>query len=150
MGEARDTVTVSATFDWVDAGPIGLEGQEKIAWPEPAPDRPGLYRFTLTDGRQRKVQVYIGEAKLLRRRLNHYRNPGPSQRTNIRLSQLLVEHLRSGGNVRLALAEHVRVRLPMTGGEQVLSLATKAARLLAENAAIVQTDGASEEELLNL
>lgn len=150
MGEARDTVTVSATFDWVDAGPVGLDGQDKVVWPQPTPDGPGLYRFTLTGDDQRRTRVYIGEAMLLRRRLTHYRSPGPSQHTNIRLNQLLVEHLRSGGTARLALADHVRVRLPMTGGQQVLSLATKAARLLAESAAIVQTDSAGEEELLNL
>ena len=42
-----------------------------------------LYRFRL-DGVAQSISTYIGESDNLQRRSSGYRNPGPSQKTNIR------------------------------------------------------------------
>lgn len=37
------------------------------------------------------------------RRAAHYRNPGPSQRTNIRLNERFRTHLATGGRIKMAI-----------------------------------------------
>ncbi len=47
----------------------------------------GLFRAgLLTPIRIPNETVYVGESDNLRRRISHYRNPGPTQRTNIRIN----------------------------------------------------------------
>jgi hypothetical protein len=138
-------------FDWDQVGAITLDANGKLAFPRPVPARPGVYRFTLAQGSERgRPLVYIGEADQLQRRLAHYRNPGPSQRTNIRINELLYTHLRYGSSAQLALATKVHVQTAAGRMEQVLDLSVKAARLLAENAALVQAQAEGAGDLLNL
>lgn len=80
---------VSVIFSWSSLGPVGLDSG-RLAFPR-APERPGIYRLDLGD------RVYIGETDRLRRRFQHYRTPGPSQRTNVRLNKATVEVLDRGG-----------------------------------------------------
>ena len=54
------------------------------------PEVPGIYRFDLGD------RVYVGEADRLRRRFQHYRTPGPSQATNIRVNAAMLLILEAG------------------------------------------------------
>ena len=56
------------------------------------PDEKGVYAFSV-DG----LVQYIGLAsKSLKKRLNFYRTPGPSQSTNIRLNALILAGVQSG------------------------------------------------------
>jgi len=61
---------------------------------------------------------------------------------------MLREHLLRGGSARLATATTAIVYL--TGQPQPLDLALKAARLLAENAALVALLAAGHAEIVNL
>jgi hypothetical protein len=47
--------------------------------------------------------VYVGESDDLRNRSNHYRRPGPTQPTNQGIHAELQAHLRSGGQVTVAV-----------------------------------------------
>lgn len=145
-----DTVDVSVVFTWRDAGQVALDAQEKLAFP-PLPKTSGLYRFTLAAGPgQGRGRVYIGETDNLSRRLAvNYRNPGPTQQTSLRVNVLLRQHLRAGGVVRLAVATVVAVRLA-GGDEQRLDLTRKAARLLAESAALVLAQVSDDADIENL
>ena len=62
------------------------------------PEVPGLYRLRLrtSDGIESN---YVGQSDSLRRRFFHYRNPGPTQSTNIRLNQLVRDLLSGGGEI---------------------------------------------------
>lgn len=61
------------------------------------PDRPGVYAFAI-DG----VVQYVGLAsKSLRQRLGFYRKPGPSQRTNIRLNEIIRGRINKGSVVQI-------------------------------------------------
>jgi hypothetical protein len=61
---------------------------------------PGVYAFAI-DGR---VQ-YVGLAsRSIKQRLNFYRKPGASQRTNVRLNGIIRGHLESGETVEILVA----------------------------------------------
>ena len=98
--------------------------------------------------------MYIGESDNLRRRLaTNYRNPGSGQPTSLRVNAALREHLTSGGTVGLVIATAGTVHVSVAGSEpapSALDLSAKAARLLAENAAIVTAQLAGEVDLENL
>lgn len=64
------------------------------------PDHPGVYAFCI-DG----VAQYVGLAsKSLARRVNGYEKPGPTQRTNQRLNELLLAQANSGTSVDILVA----------------------------------------------
>ena len=134
-----ETVQVRVTFTWLDAGAVALDDAGRLTFP-PVPGVPGLYRMTLHDHPdQRRQRIYIGQSDNLHRRHVHYRHPGPSQRTNIRVNARLREHLDTGGLVSLAVAMSAKVTPEGNAAAEPLDLAVKSARLLAENAALVNT-----------
>ena len=45
--------------------------------------RPGIDRFEVPDSDGSEVGTYIGESDNLERRMGNYRNPGPTQPTNV-------------------------------------------------------------------
>ena len=77
---------VTVDFSWRDVGTIAAEGG-RLRFPT-VPDAPGIYRFDLGD------RIYIGETDRLRRRFQHYRTPGLSQTTNVRLNAAILPLLR--------------------------------------------------------
>jgi hypothetical protein len=107
----------------------------KLSFP-PAPNVPGAYRFTLVDADGERTGVYVGEADLLRRRFQHYRTPGPRQRTNLRLNAILIDTLARGGQVNVEIATSVR-GASEDGKPSELDLSWKASRVLVERAAEV-------------
>jgi hypothetical protein len=131
--EDSNAVDVRVSFAWRPAGTISLEDSGRLRFPV-LPASPGLYRITLT-ARPDEVRphVYVGESDNLRRRASHYRNPGPTQQTNIRLNRMLRSHLEGGGIVSLDVATEVFVGVAAVP----LDLRASAARRLAENAAVV-------------
>jgi hypothetical protein len=143
-----EPVDVHVVLQWADAGTVDLDAAGKLVFGTPD-TVPGLYRMTLTGGRLTRRQVYIGETDNLRRRLStNYRSPGPSQRTSLRINALLREHLAAGGSVALATA--VRADLRLAGAAATLDLGRKAARLLAENAALVTQQIRDDADIVNL
>lgn len=141
-------VDLRIRLQWRTAGAVTLAADGRLRFPS-GPPMPGLYRMTLT-GRpdQRRPEIYIGETDDLHRRWSNYRNPGLSQRTNVRLNSLLSEHLQAGGEVRLSVVTSAAV----LNGEREsaeLSLARKSARVLAEHAAVTWHYLSDEVELLN-
>jgi hypothetical protein len=95
------------------------------------------------------TRVYIGESDNLRRRLSgNYRNPGSDQQTNQRVNALFREQLGAGGTVTLAVA--TAATLWLSEVEQPLDLKRNAGRLLAENAALVPAQAATDADIVNL
>lgn len=141
-------VDIRVVFTWVRLGAVVLDGAGKLAFPGPLPTTPGLYKFTLlTPGRPR---VYIGESDNLRRRLStNYRNPGPSQRTSLRVNHLLTKQIQLGVEVVVDISVAGNLR-PSGLEDQGLDFSRKAGRLLAENAALVLAQISGDVDIENL
>lgn len=112
---------------WQAAGHVTVGPDGKLQFPR-LPIEPGLYEFQFSGSSQ---SVYVGESDNLRRRISHYRSPGPSQRTNIRLNDRILNHLATN-SVTVATATTVTATWSGSAAEQ-LDLTTKAARVLAES-----------------
>lgn len=149
----HDQIDVRVELAWRDAGTIGVDAAGRLTFPV-LPSTPGLYRMTLvgTAGKMRP-RLYVGETDLLARRMQHYRTPGGrdsprGQKTNIRLNNELRALLSSGGAARLAIATAATISL--AGAPNVpLPLSTKAARVLAEQAALVAAQLAGDVDIAN-
>lgn len=130
---------VCIDFDFKTVGEVSVGADRKLYFP-PLPTTPGVYRFRLL-GLSGAVAVYIGETDNLRRRSNQYRNPGPTQQTNIRMQARLRSHVDSGGTVEFSTVTEARV---MVGGMGApMDLSHKFHRRLLENTALV-ANSASE------
>jgi hypothetical protein len=94
--------SASLRIKWVPIGRVTLDPTGKCKFPIP-PDGPGLYRF-----RFRKIDgleaLYVGESDNLRRRFGNYRNPGPTQATSLRINKAIENHLKSDGEISVAIA----------------------------------------------
>ena len=113
----------------------------------PSPERaPGVYRFAMKRGGWRGV--YIGEADVMTRRFQHYRKPGPTQYTNIRIHEQIADTLGSGGRVNVDVA--YLGTLTIDGAAVTLDLTTKAGRALAESALLADEIARGHGEILNL
>jgi len=132
-------VEVAVQFSWRDVGHVNIDC-DRLLFPV-VPEAPGVYRFTLDGG------VYFGETDRLKRRFQHYRTPGPSQSTNIRLNAKMRELVEAGGRVEVSIITDAE--LAVQGIRQPLDLGHKAGRLLIESAAIT-TGQLSGLTLLNL
>ena len=122
---------VSVECDWSSAGHVEISG-DGLVMPS-LPDVPGIYQWVLRhEGRERR---YVGEADRLRRRFAHYRRPGTSQVTNIRMNERAIRILGAGGSVELLFATDARVQVD--GVWQPADLTSKHARCLVENATLV-------------
>ena len=130
---------LTVDFSWREVDEIQTDAG-KLRFPD-VPEAPGVYRFDLGK------TVYVGEADRLRRRFQHYRTPGPSQATNVRLNTLMLRLLREGGAVAVCIVASVSIEVD--GQRSALDLGHKAARLLVENAALTaaRLDGAIVENL---
>lgn len=137
-------VQVSVDVKWRNLGTLTQDAHFNLSFPS-APTIPGLYRFRLMDSNSRKS--YIGETIHLRRRFQHYRTPGPSQATNIRINDLLKAHLASGGNVEVDIIID-SVILTISKKEVGADLNDKATRRLIENAMLV-AESDTEIDTLN-
>lgn len=125
-GEVTEAVV---RVGWLDAGAVSIEGGKPMT--AGLPVEPGLYRFSFVGGEGAVDAVYVGETDNLARRMGQYRNPGSDQRTNLRLRDLIVDHLGSGGRITLVVATEVAIN------DSPADLRERPVRLLAENAALV-------------
>lgn len=125
------SVELTVRFEWRPFGKVGLD-QDRLVFPKPSL-RPGLYSFLIDRDGDRSV--YIGETDQLERRFQHYRTPGPSQRTNIRLNALMREALKHGADITVDIVSE-GVLITSDGQEREADLAEKYVRVLLEHAAI--------------
>jgi hypothetical protein len=132
------TVELSVRFSWREIGHVELDPRGKLRFPR-APSRPGLYRFDVAGVSGKRV--YIGETDTLDRRFQHYRTPGPSQSTNIRLNALMREVITAGGAVSVSIMTDGAV-VAMNGVETPPRLDLKSDRVLLEHAALYAARGA--------
>lgn len=109
-----------------EVGYVRLDVEGKLRFPR-LDESPGIYRFLITTSGD-TTTAYVGETDRLRRRLQHYRTPGRSQTTNIRLNARMRKVLEEGGTVNVAVIETA------TGSTGVLDLSEQTARVLVESA----------------
>lgn len=137
---------VTVSFEWSDAGAVTLDSDGKPSFPS-LPRVPGIYKLMLAEP-EGTTAVYIGETDDLKRRSGNYRNPGPSQRTSLRINALLKAQLAAGTKITMAIA--TKAMLEINGVTGDLDLTRKASRLLAENAALVKATLAGVDRIENL
>ncbi len=128
---------------WVLLGTVNLDRDGRLVFPA-LPSGPGLYRFRLLD---EGASVYVGETDDLPRRFGRYRNPGPSQRTNVRLNGRMRSHLAAGGSVTLEICG--RAGLTLGSEHEALDLRRKSHRVLAEEEALAQARSGGMGQILN-
>jgi hypothetical protein len=130
---------------WTAAGSVRQDPDGKIRFPA-LKKCSGLYRFLVNriDGSR---AVYVGESDNLQRRFTHYRNPGPSQTTNIRINTLFVDVLSEGGFIEVEVVID-QAWIKADGEEKVASFDRKDMRRLFENFILV-TQSVVEIEDLN-
>lgn len=92
--DRSDDIECRVRLQWKPIGRVEMDVSGKLRFPV-ATSGPGLYRFTIDDS-----QVYVGESENVQRRFQHYRTPGPSQQTNIRMNRIFSEALRRRRNRR--------------------------------------------------
>jgi len=135
-------VELSLRFSWRNIGDVELDQQGKLRFPR-APSRPGIYRFDVAGVSGKRA--YIGETDTLDRRFQHYRTPGPTQSTNIRLNALMSEVIKAGGRVSVSVMTDGAV-VTVNDSETQPRLDIKSDRVMCEQAAIF----ASRENGLSL
>jgi hypothetical protein len=121
---------VVVEFDWEDVGKVSLSTSGKLAFP-PTPAEPGVYRFEVTNSGV--IEVYIGESENLRQRMEHNYRYHPAS-TNVRVREMLTEHLMAQRPVALAITRSAK--LEIHGDEIDADFGLKQIRLLVENAAL--------------
>ncbi len=140
-GEAQE---LGLRYQWTEIGEVTLDENSRLVFPG-IPAEPGIYRFQFVkDG---KRSVYIGETDNLPRRFQHYRTPGPTQSTNIRLNKLFVDALQKGLSIDVAVIVKTAWIETVQGNEQA-DLSAKPERMLFEHAAIIQSR-AEDVHILN-
>jgi hypothetical protein len=130
---------------WREIGEVRLGPDGKLEMPDPSVS-PGVYRFRLAG--DDAPSVYIGESDDLRRRFGHYRNPGPSQRTNVRMNERMRARLAAGGTVRVAVV--TEAALTVAECVEPLDLRQRASRLLLEEHLIGHARDARIETVDNI
>ena len=101
MAKEHGIVRVTVEFRWRRLGQVRRDLVGGLLFPSTG-YIPGVYRFRLSDNGPERD--YVGEASELRRRFQHYRTPGSSQQTNLRLNGLFREHLERGGQIEVDVA----------------------------------------------
>ena len=129
---------------WVPLGRVVTDAAGRLAFPA-AEALPAIYRFRIRRGDSEKR--YIGQTENLARRFGHYRNPGPSQQTNVRLSAEFLRALGAGAEISVA-AVTAGAWIDWGAGPATADMSSTATRCLLENAAILD-DGAVGVESLN-
>lgn len=126
-------VNVAVEFRWKPLGVVQLDPNGRLVFPK-APLEAGLYRFDLEDADGQTT--YIGESDQLARRLQHYRTPGPSQRTNLRLNEHFRRALSQGRSITVAVVtEDINVRFDKAAHQ--IDISRKLDRVLLEHAALL-------------
>jgi hypothetical protein len=143
--DESNVMECSLGVEWLPIGRVTIDGRGKLRFPRVS-EVPGIYRFRtrLPDGSKAN---YIGETENLNRRLSqNYRNPGPTQQTNLRINAWLVKLLSNGGEVSVAVIGDAWVKT--ASGEQQADFSIKSVRRMFETFAIMM-EHAEDIESLN-
>jgi len=144
-------VQLQVDLDWELCGQVTVSG-EALTTPS-LPSAPGVYQWVFRHaGHERR---YVGEAANLSRRFQHYRTPGPSQTTNLRMNQRAKRVIANRGSVEIMLA--TKIRLVVDGATSSPDLNSPFVRRFVENAALLSlvasncgiVNGAGYGELTN-
>ena len=119
-------MNVTVSFNWSEIGQV-LQQDGKLRFPM-APEKPGIYQFSIRD------RIYVGETDRLRRRFQHYRTPGPSQQTNIRMNYSILSALNEGFEIVVSTIEQATINVDVI--DSPLDLSRKSGRLLVESAVL--------------
>ena len=123
---------LSIDFDWIPVGSVSLDANGRLKFPH-APKFPGLYQFKLIQSPT--PHLYTGQADNLARRMQHYRTPGKSQQTNIRLNRLMIDTLTDGGRISVSIITS-GATVDISGNRRPIDLNSKLERVLLEHVAI--------------
>lgn len=130
---AGTTALVAIGLGWSKVGPVRLDMYGELAFPS-LREEPGLYRFRFT--RDGMAHAYVGETNRLRRRLHHYRNPGPSQQTNIRMNILLKKVIQDDIIVEVDVLQSPLATTNVCSRSEPPDLSIKSDRLILERVAL--------------
>jgi hypothetical protein len=130
---------------WREVGEVRLGPYGKLLMPDPG-HGPGIYRFRLTRGGARGV--YIGESDDMSRRFGQYRNPEPSQRTNVRMNERMRALIATGGIVKVAVVTEAVLRVAEC--HELLDLAHRTGRRLVEQHLLDEAREAGTETVENV
>jgi hypothetical protein len=127
-------------FQWTEVGEVRLGDDGKLAFPRLL-FKPGVYAFRFAG--HEPATMYIGETDNLQRRVAHYRNPGPTQSTHIRLNQRIRNHLANQGRIAMDVILTARIQIDLATDE--LNLASVRGRRMLENVALVAAERVGEK-----
>lgn len=119
-------MNVTVSFSLSEIGSV-LQQDGKLRFPK-APEEPGIYQFAIGN------KIYLGETDQLRRRFQHYRTPGPSQPTNIRINISISSALQE--SLEVVVSTIGLARIIVDGVDSPLDLSQKSSRLLVESAVL--------------
>lgn len=142
-GRPENETRCALRLSWQPIGDVQLDASGNLLFPKVSTVG-GLYRFLLRDGARQSS--YIGEAVNLLRRFQHYRTPGATQPTNLRINKLMRETLSRGGSVSIALVVDT-AWTTVQGKERRLVFSSKLERVFAEHAALLMGQTSSTESL---
>ena len=77
---------LSISYKWSSIGCVAIDHKERLKFP-PINEQAGIYKIEIIASTN--LFEYIGETDNFKRRLQHYRTPGATQSTNIRINHLI-------------------------------------------------------------
>jgi hypothetical protein len=131
-------------IEWETIGTLTLDNGGKLKFPK-VPAKGGLYQFNV-EKPHGGASRYVGETDNLDRRFGHYRNPGPTQPTNLRINALFKELLSRGETISVAVVTN-RAWLLRNSKEETADFSSKNMRRLFENFALVMGKADDVEEI---
>jgi hypothetical protein len=131
-------------IDWETIGTVNLDGNWKLEFPK-APAKGGLYRFNI-ERRRGGASRYVGETDNLNRRFAHYRNPGPTQPTNLRVNALFKELILNSETITVSVVID-QAWLLRNNKEEIADFSSKNMRRLFEDFASVMGKADDVEEI---
>lgn len=124
---------IKIDWDWETIGDISFDSQYgKLIFPMVS-EEGSVYRILIES--HVKKECYIGETNNLQRRFEQYQSPGPSQKTNIRLSQLMFDGLKKGRIIGVQRMKSIAVSVDRVSVD--VDFMDKEMRRLLESAAII-------------
>src|SRR5437763_13701323 len=129
-------------LEWQPLGTVSVEADGRAMF-QHAPAVPAIYRFRVRH--KGTAASYIGETENPSRRFGHYRNPGPTQQTNVRINARFLEVLGAGAEIGVSTVSAAWT--DRGNGHEAADLSSRAVRRMIENAAIWAGSGADIEML---
>lgn len=132
-------------YQWQSLGEIYLDHKDRLKFPD-VTDMAAVYKLNIET--KNGLHHYIGETDNLRRRVQGYRTPGPTQPTNKRLRTIMTDALIAHKIVSIDVL-HMSQKQAGQSAEFAFGMGNKFVRRLFENAAILNSLK-SGHTLLNL